>query len=189
MDRWRTRCRQFPLAFSAICHYCHITTPCSSPTSLSRGDIITYPKWVQISQTCGSRSFVRRMYLVSFLFILKFFVVKYLLFFRSLAASLYPNLFHSLVLVDPAIYQPFNFNETKSQMSVKVQGALNRRGTWSSKQVYFLFFSRFFYQNFFLVLKNPFRIDKKLSIYFSKILSSKPGTQPFSRSTSNAVYI
>ena len=57
------------------------------------------------------------------------------LFFSSLAASLYPNLFHSLVLMDPVIFQPHDLSDLKLHTSFFVQGALNRRDTWSSRQV------------------------------------------------------
>ena len=55
--------------------------------------------------------------------------------FSSLAASLYPNLFHSLVLIDPVIHQPQDLSVLKFHTSFLVQGALNRRDTWSSRQV------------------------------------------------------
>ena len=55
--------------------------------------------------------------------------------FRSLAASLYPNLFHSLVLIDPVIDQPQNLSDMKLRASSFVQAALNRRDTWSSRRV------------------------------------------------------
>ncbi|KAF8804353.1 hypothetical protein BYT27DRAFT_7225411 [Phlegmacium glaucopus] len=50
----------------------------------------------------------------------------------SLAASVYPNLFHSLVLVDPVILQPPNPDDVKP--SLFLPGALSRRDTWSSRQ-------------------------------------------------------
>ena len=43
----------------------------------------------------------------------------------SLAASLYPNLFHSLFLIDPVIYQPQSLSDMKLYASFFVQGALN----------------------------------------------------------------
>jgi hypothetical protein len=58
--------------------------------------------------------------------------------FSSLAASLYPNLFHSLVLIDPVISQPLDLTDAKFYSLSKaslIQGALSRRDTWSSRQV------------------------------------------------------
>jgi hypothetical protein len=55
--------------------------------------------------------------------------------FSSLAASIYPKLFHSLVLIDPVINQPSSDMEFSSK-SALIQGvALSRRDTWSSRQV------------------------------------------------------
>lgn len=51
----------------------------------------------------------------------------------SMAASLYPNLFHSLVLIDPVIYFRSNNVDVKPDSSL-LRGALNRRDTWSSRQ-------------------------------------------------------
>ena len=58
----------------------------------------------------------------------------------SLAASLYPNLFHSLVLIDPVILQPLDLSDLKLHVTSLTLGALNRRDSWSSRQVDFFFF-------------------------------------------------
>jgi len=50
-----------------------------------------------------------------------------------LAASLYPNLFHSLVLIDAVIHFPLDPIDVKLA-SPFLSGALNRRDTWSSRQ-------------------------------------------------------
>ena len=98
----------------------------------------------------------------------------------SLAASLYPNLFHSLVLIDAVIHEPQNLDDMKYRTFLFIQRALSRRDTWSSRQVDTHIISSFFKK------KNIYK-GKKLSIHSSKILSFKPGIQPFLRSTSNVV--
>ena len=89
-------------------------TPCPSPTSLSRGDNTTYTKRVRISQICGCRTFVWWMYFVHFEFSFHQKKRKKLICsFSSLAASLHPNLFHSLVLIDSLTQQPQSLSDMK----------------------------------------------------------------------------
>jgi len=53
----------------------------------------------------------------------------------SLAASLYPNLFHSLVLIDPVIHPPqVQVSDFRPFITPFIQGALSRRETWSSRK-------------------------------------------------------
>ena len=176
MHRWRTGRCQFSLIFPTIYYNYHIA-PCFSTTSPGRGDITTYTKRIRISQIRGCRTFVRRMYLVGFEFL---FYRKRTNIISSLAASLYPNLFHSLVLIDPVILQPQNLSDLNHYITPFIQGALSRRETWSSKQVDFHFY---YYPPF-----KAIRIDKKPLIHSSKFLFSKPGIRPFSRFTSNVVF-
>ncbi|KAF8153181.1 hypothetical protein B0H34DRAFT_677358 [Crassisporium funariophilum] len=52
---------------------------------------------------------------------------------NTLAASLYPRLFHSLVLVDPVIIRPYD-NQGRDRVLDLAAGALSRRDTWASRE-------------------------------------------------------
>ena len=74
----------------------------------------------------------------------------------SLAASFYPNLFHSLVLIDPMIHQPRDISGFKPYINQFIRATVCRRETWSSRQVDFFFF--FFHFNYYpLLLNHPTR--------------------------------
>ncbi|KAF8958109.1 Alpha/beta hydrolase family-domain-containing protein [Flammula alnicola] len=51
----------------------------------------------------------------------------------TLAASLYPNLFSSLYLIDPVIIKPHDHDKRLMRQDLAM-GALNRRDTWSSRE-------------------------------------------------------
>jgi len=59
----------------------------------------------------------------------------------TLAATIYPQLFDSLYLIDPVILQPYNEPKPYKIRDLAV-GALNRRETWSSRQEAFASFSQ-----------------------------------------------
>ncbi|KAF8902571.1 hypothetical protein CPB84DRAFT_1775707 [Gymnopilus junonius] len=50
----------------------------------------------------------------------------------TLAASFFPALFHTLILIDPVVVEPYD--DTKGKSNSFVGGALSRRETWSSRE-------------------------------------------------------
>ena len=97
---------------------------------------------------------------------------------RSLAAAMFPQLFTSLILIDPIILRPWE-KKHLATIEFMVKGALNRRDTWSSRYVH----THIPKSNCVLTTSSS---EKKHTNHFSRAPSLTSGTQPYSNSTLNA---